>query len=111
VRGSLGSQQIRSRIQAGRKNYLRITISPQRLKPSLKQATYRSGEPLRHPKSKAESSFSRSLLGGRILFGRSGLGFNFCPLIFGPLTKEKPPQGAQVVKQAAAALQMPLQFV
>jgi hypothetical protein len=35
-----------------------LTIAvPQRLKPHSKQGGYRSGEPLRHPKSSATSSF------------------------------------------------------
>jgi hypothetical protein len=33
---------------------------PQRLKPHSKQGGYRSGEPLRHPKSSATPSFSAS---------------------------------------------------
>jgi hypothetical protein len=33
---------------------------PQRLKPYSQQCTYRSGEPLRHPKSSATSTFSAS---------------------------------------------------
>jgi hypothetical protein len=32
-------------------------MSPQRLKPHSRQSSYRSGEPLRHPKSSAKSSF------------------------------------------------------
>ncbi len=35
--------------------------SPQRLKPDSKQGSYRSGEPLRHPKSTARSTFFRKL--------------------------------------------------
>jgi hypothetical protein len=31
---------------------------PRRLKPTLERAGYRSGEPLRHPKARAKSSFS-----------------------------------------------------
>src|SRR5208283_2108051 len=33
---------------------------PQRLKPNSKQSTYRSGKPLRHPKTTATSTFSAS---------------------------------------------------
>jgi hypothetical protein len=38
---------------------------PQRLKPYLKWCSYRSGEPLRHPKSSATPNFFRSLPGTR----------------------------------------------
>jgi hypothetical protein len=34
---------------------------PQRLKPNSKQCAYRSGEPLRHPKSTARPTFFRKL--------------------------------------------------
>jgi ferredoxin len=35
-------------------------VRPQRLKPDSKQRTYRSGEPLRHPKSSTRSTLSAS---------------------------------------------------
>jgi hypothetical protein len=42
-------------------------LVPQGLKPDSKQSSYRSGEPLRHPKSKPiETSFRRHLLHAEI---------------------------------------------
>jgi hypothetical protein len=35
-------------------------VHPQRLKPNSKQCAYRSGEPLRHPKSTARATFCAS---------------------------------------------------
>jgi len=40
-----------------KKSRARPAVTPQRLKPTLKQGVYRSGKPLRHPKSSATSSF------------------------------------------------------
>jgi hypothetical protein len=37
--------------QLAEKLWLRAALGPQRLKPILRQASYRSGKPLRHPKS------------------------------------------------------------
>src|ERR1019366_2962893 len=44
---------------------------PQRLKPHSKQCSYRSAEALRHPKSRAKSSFSAACYGPRVILGRS----------------------------------------
>ena len=54
---------------------------PQRLKPHSKQGGYRSGEPLRHPKSSATSSFSaasRLVLMVALVFLSNILLSNFC---------------------------------
>jgi hypothetical protein len=46
--------------QAAEKGIAGLQPCPQRLKPDSKQCTYRSGKPLRHPKSSTTPTFSAS---------------------------------------------------
>ena len=76
---------------------------PQRLKPSSKRCSYRSGEPLRHPKSSAKPIFSASCeaplhpKAGRI-YGRSLRCNKYAPMA--------PPRLEKIVKATRVMMRM-----